>query len=130
MAAQKQTSRAKRNFLIPEVCEIPGCLYDKIIQKHRILPGRNNGRYILGNVIGLCPNHHAEADRGWWKDDDLLKIVDDRIEKWKIEKDNEFLSRLRDAEAARDYFAAKSAKSINNGNGNGSNGSHAGGSES
>lgn len=79
MTDNKGTSRRKRDLLTPHHCEIPGCGYDKIFQRHRIVPGRDGGRYKLGNVIALCPNHHGEADRGWIAVESLLAIVYERI---------------------------------------------------
>lgn len=57
------TSRQRRATLSPEHCEIPGCEWEHPIQRHRIKPGRDGGKYRKGNVISLCPNHHWLADR-------------------------------------------------------------------
>jgi hypothetical protein len=76
---RKQTSRNKRNATVPKECEFPGCGYDIIVTKHRITPGAEKGKYILGNVIALCPNHHSEADRGLIEPVILRKIVAERI---------------------------------------------------
>lgn len=89
--SKKGTSRSKRNALCPRYCEIPGCGYDVVVQKHRIIPGRDRGKYALGNVIALCPTHHAEADRtlegyikegqeGYLPASTLKEIVDKRIQ--------------------------------------------------
>jgi predicted restriction endonuclease len=77
MPSNKGTSRSKRKQTSPDHCEI--CGYDKLVQRHRIVPGREKGRYELGNVISLCPNHHSEADRGLLRRDELHTIVQDRI---------------------------------------------------
>lgn len=61
----------------PEWCEIPGCRYHVIIERHRITAKIG---YKLGNVISLCPNHHAEADRGIIPAATLQEIVCKRIE--------------------------------------------------
>jgi predicted restriction endonuclease len=58
-----QAAREKRAKLSPEFCEWPDCDWEHAIQRHRIEPGRNGGRYKNGNVISLCPNHHWLADR-------------------------------------------------------------------
>lgn len=58
-----ETSRRKRAALSPDFCEIPGCEWPHPIQRHRIKPGREGGKYRKGNVISLCPNHHWLADR-------------------------------------------------------------------
>jgi hypothetical protein len=80
MSKHKGTSRKKRETLAPKFCEYPACSYRKIVQRHRIIPGRDGGKYVLGNVIALCPNHHGEADRGWIPVEFLLAIVRKRIE--------------------------------------------------
>jgi hypothetical protein len=72
-------SRAKRSALVPGHCEIPGCTWNYGVQKHRILPGRDGGKYVLGNVISLCPNHHYLADRDVISQDELYRIVVERI---------------------------------------------------
>ena len=81
MSGRKGTSRSKRNLLAPKYCEIPDCGYDKIVQRHRIKPGREKGKYELGNVIALCPTHHGEADREWISREELFEIVRIRIER-------------------------------------------------
>jgi len=70
---------AKKRALTPTACEMPGCGYDRIVQRHRILPGSEGGKYTSGNVIALCPNHHGEADRGWIERPHLLAIVQTRL---------------------------------------------------
>lgn len=72
--------KSKRDALTPPYCEIPDCEYTTFYQRHRIVPGRDGGKYKLGNVIALCPNHHAEADAGLIPAEDLLEIVRKRIE--------------------------------------------------
>lgn len=74
-----EAARRKRDALTPPYCEIPGCTYTRYFQRHRIIPGRDGGRYKLGNVIALCPNHHKEADEGLIPADELLEIVRLRI---------------------------------------------------
>lgn len=92
MATKRSTSRQKKASLAPNYCEIPFCRYDIVVQKHRIVPGRDGGKYRLGNVIALCPNHHVEADRtlegrigegqpGYLPNETLLALVLRRIEK-------------------------------------------------
>lgn len=83
---KKGTSRAKRSATAPKYCEWIDaktgrkCGYDKIVQRHRIEPGREGGKYTLGNVIALCPNHHAEADRDWVSRDELREMIRERVE--------------------------------------------------
>jgi hypothetical protein len=76
-------SRQKISKLTPKYCEI--CGYDTVTQKHRIHPGKEGGTYLLGNVIALCPNHHAEADRGLIPSALLYYIVQERIRRNGIE---------------------------------------------
>lgn len=76
-----------RSILTPHHCEIPGCEYEKFFQRHRIVPGRDGGKYKKGNVIALCPNHHAEADSDLFTQDELLAIVASRIESKESEND-------------------------------------------
>jgi hypothetical protein len=70
----------KRN-LVPDYCEIPNCGYKIHVTKHRIKPGRKGGKYIPGNVIGLCPNCHVEAELGLIPQYELFEIVQKRIQK-------------------------------------------------
>jgi predicted restriction endonuclease len=72
------TNRDKKN-LVPNVCEIPGCKYNIVVTKHRIKPGRKGGKYVAGNVIGLCPNHHVEAELGLFSQYELFEIVHRRL---------------------------------------------------
>lgn len=81
----KRRKRSKKEVLSPQYCEIPDCKYDKIVQRHRIVPGREGGIYELGNVISLCPTHHAEADRDWMSREELLGYIRERVEKTYVE---------------------------------------------
>jgi len=75
-----QRREYKKN-LIPTVCEIPNCGYDVFVARHRIKPGKKGGKYVAGNVIGLCPNHHVEADLGLIPQYELFEIVQKRLKK-------------------------------------------------
>lgn len=68
----------RRGSLAPKYCEL--CGYDRIIQRHRIIPGRDGGKYVLGNVIALCPTHHGEADKGWITKESLFEVIRKRVE--------------------------------------------------
>lgn len=46
------------------VCAIEGCTYNTTHDMHRLVPGRDGGLYEIGNMFSLCPNHHAEIERG------------------------------------------------------------------
>ena len=71
------TRNAKRN-LIPSYCEV--CGWTKFVTKHRIKPGRRGGKYIQGNVIGLCPNCHILAEKGELSQYFLFDIVHNRLQ--------------------------------------------------
>ena len=68
-----------RQTLVPDHCEIPGCGYTIHVTRHRIKPGRIGGKYIPGNVIGMCPNCHIEAELGLFRQYDLFEIVHNRL---------------------------------------------------
>jgi hypothetical protein len=68
-------TRHYKRGLIPNYCEIPGCDFDQFLTRHRIKPGRRGGKYIAGNVIGLCPNHHALAELQHFTQHELFQIV-------------------------------------------------------
>lgn len=74
-------SRKKRDLLSPPCCEVPGCDWPYKIQRHRIIPGREYGRYVVGNVISLCPSHHWMADHEYLSREELFEIVEDRLRK-------------------------------------------------
>lgn len=72
--------RDVKRGLIPDYCEIPDCTFDALVTKHRIKPGRRGGKYIAGNVIGLCPNHHTLAELGHFSQHELFQIVQKRMQ--------------------------------------------------
>lgn len=41
-----------------------GCHYNSTYDVHRLSPGRDGGKYEVGNMFAICPNHHAEYHRG------------------------------------------------------------------
>lgn len=49
------------------------CGFDEVLEIHHIVPKYLGGGNQLSNLIVLCPNHHALADRG------MLKITDVHI---------------------------------------------------
>lgn len=77
MSAASSTGKAA---LTPVHCEIEGCTWEYKIQRHRIVPGRDGGKYKAGNVIALCPNHHWLADNDILGTNELLEIVRSRYE--------------------------------------------------
>ncbi len=64
-----------RKTISPEHCEIPGCRWPYRIQRHRMTPGREGGKYVKGNVIELAPNAHWLADNGYIFRSILRRIV-------------------------------------------------------
>ena len=46
------------------VCMIQKCKYNRTIDIHRLVAGKDGGIYSPKNIVALCPNHHAEAHRG------------------------------------------------------------------
>ena len=39
---------------------IEGCEYNRVYVVHRIVEGKDGGKYEIGNMFAICPNHHAE----------------------------------------------------------------------
>lgn len=46
-----------------KVCMVIGCTYSRTHDIHRLVPGKEGGEYVLGNIFAICPNHHAEEHR-------------------------------------------------------------------
>ena len=44
-------------------CMVEGCDYCKTYDIHRLKRGRDGGKYEIGNMFAICPNHHAEVHR-------------------------------------------------------------------
>lgn len=44
-------------------CMVDGCDYGLTYDIHRLIEGRDGGRYEVGNMFAICPNHHAEVHR-------------------------------------------------------------------
>lgn len=55
-----ETLRKKFNFLS---CMIEGCDYSKTFDVHRHVSGKEGGKYEIGNMFAICPQHHAEITR-------------------------------------------------------------------
>lgn len=45
-------------------CAIENCLFNEVLEIHHLKPRRLGGEDGMENLILLCPNHHALADRG------------------------------------------------------------------
>jgi hypothetical protein len=50
-------------FGSPLCCMVEGCSYSRTLDVHRLIPGRRDGEYVIGNMFSLCPNHHMEIER-------------------------------------------------------------------
>jgi hypothetical protein len=63
-------------------CMVEGCSYNRTYDVHRLIPGRDGGEYVIGNMFLICPNHHAEVTRGIIElekiDDCTLRVSWDR----------------------------------------------------
>jgi len=53
--------KVKFNF---ESCMVIGCDYNTTYDVDRLIPGKEGGKYEIGNMFAVCPNHHAEKTRG------------------------------------------------------------------
>ena len=56
-----------------QTCMVDGCEYGLTFDIHRLIPGKDGGKYEVGNMFAICPNHHAEVHRGLIK----LEKIDD-----------------------------------------------------
>lgn len=44
-------------------CMVDGCGYNRTYDIHRLVCGKDGGKYEVGNMFAICPNHHAEFHR-------------------------------------------------------------------
>lgn len=65
--------KEKFNFVS---CMVEGCDYSNTFDIHRLSPGCKGGKYEIGNMFAICPNHHAEYHRNII---DLKKINDGKL---------------------------------------------------
>lgn len=56
---QNRLKILKENFNF-ECCMVEGCTYNKVYNIHRFIEGKNGGKYEIGNMFAICPNHHSE----------------------------------------------------------------------
>lgn len=64
-----RNANAKRLAFLKEksgadCCMVQGCDYGRTLDVHRLVEGKDGGKYSLGNMFMICPNHHAEIHRG------------------------------------------------------------------
>lgn len=50
------------------------CKFDIVVSVHHIVPRRNGGKNNIENLIVLCPNHHAMADRNLISKEELISL--------------------------------------------------------
>jgi hypothetical protein len=44
-------------------CMIENCTYNTLYNIHRLIEGKDGGKYEIGNMFAICPNHHAEIHK-------------------------------------------------------------------
>jgi hypothetical protein len=74
----RNRSKAKLELLEATECMVLGCKYNLTLDVHRVVPGRMGGEYVVGNMFAICPNHHAEVERGICE---LIKVDDKNLER-------------------------------------------------
>jgi hypothetical protein len=52
-----------RSYFDFETCMVEDCPYATTFDVHRFEPGAGGGKYQIGNMFAICPNHHAEVTR-------------------------------------------------------------------
>lgn len=70
--SQRKLFLLKQKFKF-DSCMVIGCNYNVTYDIDRLIPGKNGGKYEIGNMFAVCPNHHAEKTRGTA---DFIKIND------------------------------------------------------
>jgi len=73
--SEKKIAHLRRYFTF-DSCMIEGCDYNKLYEVHRHIPGKEGGKYVIGNMFAICPNHHAEVTRGLIA---LIKVNDQTL---------------------------------------------------
>jgi 5-methylcytosine-specific restriction endonuclease McrA len=51
------------------------CDWDRCLEVHHVVPVSKGGRDVIANLITLCPNHHALADRGFILQDEMERAL-------------------------------------------------------
>ena len=70
-------SYSKEKKTLGTKCAI--CNFDTVIHLHHIKAVSNGGDNSIKNLIVLCPNHHAMADRGIISSEELIKYKDENL---------------------------------------------------
>jgi len=66
-APRRDLTNDEKNLFIDKMgnmCENPTCGRAGDLEVHHIKPWREDGKNKVWNLLVLCPNHHAEADKG------------------------------------------------------------------
>ena len=74
-----RSNRKKALTLDNRACRI--CGFALCLEVHHIIPVAQGGSDKLGNLITLCPNHHAMADRNLIAPEEFAKHLDLRTSK-------------------------------------------------
>lgn len=61
-ANERRLNELKSTFGF-ESCMVRGCDYRLTFDVHRLICGKDGGKYEIGNMFAICPNHHAEVHR-------------------------------------------------------------------
>lgn len=51
------------------------CNFEHVVAAHHIVPVKQGGTNLIGNIITLCPNHHYMAHAGMFSIDELTALV-------------------------------------------------------
>lgn len=68
----KTTARKYGKMILGSKCMI--CGFDYVTHVHHIIPRREGGKNSKDNLVILCPNHHAMADRNLISREELLTL--------------------------------------------------------
>lgn len=78
------SGKKERLSSLPKFCEL--CGIDYALSKHRIMPGREGGKYVLSNVLVTCLNCHKLCEDEVYTREEQLRIVYKRLDPKKIKK--------------------------------------------
>lgn len=84
-ASTLRLEKLKKEFNF-ESCMVEGCGYNRTFDVHRLVEGKKGGKYEIGNMFAICPNHHAEFHRGLITLEKInnctLRAVERKISEW------------------------------------------------
>jgi hypothetical protein len=70
------------------------CGFDVVTEVHHIIPVSQRGPGWLPNLITLCPNHHAMADRGLISVEELKRAIENREHSGRLFSTHELLEKI------------------------------------